>query len=172
MSLHLGIRRTRKHRAVDAVTSLRDENRRLLGQLIGAHDHIALLESDLAQGRAKQAEAEQVVVCLSADLDERTEERNQLAGEVTVLRARLAPYLAADANRDALTIPPAERDTSNGADQATAPIDVRPLWEAHGISPVIRIADSPSADDPRTPTWVPGTDDGPDTTQTFRIIAA
>ncbi|MGW2594834.1 hypothetical protein ACWCXC_31840 [Streptomyces sp. NPDC001515] len=112
MSLHLGIRRPRKHRAVDAVTNLRDENRRLLGQVVGAGDAIALLEQQLAEARAKQGEAERVVVCLDADLVERTQERDQLAAEVVVLRARLAPYLAADANRDAVTVPPAERDTT------------------------------------------------------------
>lgn len=167
MSLHLGIRRPRKHRAVDAVTNLQAENRRLLGQLIGAHDHIAIQDHSLGVVRVNLAEAEQVVVCLSAKVDDLTEERDELAATNTALRAQLAPYLAADANRDAITVPPAERDTSNGADQATSPIDVRPLWQAHGISPVIRIADKPDADDPRTPTWVPGPDS--ETTQSLRV---
>lgn len=167
MSLHLGIRRPRKHRAVDAVTNLQQENRRLLGQLIGAHDYIALADDTLADVRAKRAEAEQVVVCLSATVDDLTAERDGLAAMNTALRTQLAPYLAADANRDAITVPSAERDTSDGADQATSPIDVRPLWQAHGISPVVRIADAPSVDDPRTPTWVPGPDS--ETTQSLRI---
>ncbi|MFE9855507.1 hypothetical protein [Streptomyces sp. NPDC005780] len=168
MSLHLGIRRPKpKHRAVDKVADLQDENRRLRGQLIGAHDYIALADGTLADVRAKRAEAEQVVVCLSAKVNELTEERDQLTATNESLRQQLAPYLAADANRDAITVPAAERDTSDGADQATSPIDVRPLWEAHGISPVIRIADAPAADDPRTPTWVPGPDS--ETTQSLRV---
>ncbi|MDP5310468.1 hypothetical protein [Streptomyces poriferorum] len=168
MSLHLGIRRPKpKHRAVDKVTSLRNEKRRLLGQLIGAADHIALLNGELADVRAKRAETEQVVVCLSANVEELTQERDGFAAANEALRKQLAPYLAADANRDAITVPTAERDTTAMEDQATAPIDVRPLWEAHGISPVIRIADAPAADDPRTPTWVPGPDS--ETTQSLRV---
>jgi len=170
MSIHLGIRRPRKHRAVDAVSALRVENHQLLGQVVGAGQAITVLEHQLTDVRGKQAEAEQVVVCLEADLQELTEERDQLLAEVEALRSQLAPYLAADANANAITVPDSVRDTTAAEDQATAPIDVRPLWEAHGISPVIRIADAPAAD-PRTPTWVPGDSDS-ETTQTFRIVAA
>lgn len=137
MSFSLISRTKPKHRAVDAVANLRDENRRLLTQVVGAGDAIALLEGQLADVRAKRAEAEQVVVCLSADLDERTEERDQALTEVNALRAQLAPYLAADANRDAITVPPAERDTSRVEDQATEPIKVTTLRDALGIGPVI-----------------------------------
>ncbi|MGQ4353237.1 hypothetical protein [Streptomyces drozdowiczii] len=168
MSLHLGIRRPKpKHRAVDAVTNLRAENHRLLTQVVGAGQTITALQRQLDDVRGKRAEAEQVVVCLSADLGDRTEERDQLLDEVAALRARLAPYLAADANANAITVPPSVRDTGDGADQATAPIDVRPLWEAHGISPVIRIAAAPDTTDPRTPTWVPSPDN--ETTQSLRV---
>lgn len=167
MSLHLGIRRPRKHRAVDKVTSLRDENSHLRRQLIGAGDYIATQDRTLDDVRTKRAQAEQVVRCLSANVEDLTQERDELAAANEVLRKRLAPYLAADANRDAVTVPPAERDTTAMEDQATAPIDVKPLWEAHGISPVIRIADAPAADDPRTPTWVPGPDN--ETTQSIRV---
>lgn len=168
MSLLPVIRRPKpKHRAVDKVANLRDENQRLLRQLIGAHDYIALADDTLADVRAKRAEAEQEVVSLSATVDDLTAERNELTATNESLRKQLAPYLAADANRDAITVPQAERDTSDGADQATSPIDVRPLWQAHGIGPVIRIADKPATDDPRTPTWVPGPDS--ETTQSLRI---
>lgn len=167
MSLHLGIRRPRKHRAVDKVTSLRDENSRLRRQLIGAGDYIATQDRTLDDVRTRRAEAEQVARCLAISVEELTEERGELAAANEALRKQLAPYLAADANRDAVTVPPAERDTTAMEDQATAPIDVKPLWEAHGISPVIRIADAPAADDPRTPTWVPGPDS--ETTQSIRV---
>ncbi|MEU8623234.1 hypothetical protein [Streptomyces sp. NPDC048669] len=142
MSLHLGIRRTRKHRAVDAVTQLRDENRRLLTQLIGAHDHIAIQDHTLAEVRVHLAEAGQVVVCLSANVEELTVERDQALAATVALRARLVPYLAADANRNAVTVPDSIRDTTAVEDQATAPINVLPLWQAHGIGPVIATAGS------------------------------
>ncbi|MER5816858.1 hypothetical protein [Streptomyces californicus] len=138
MSFSLISRSKPKHRATDAVANLRDENRRLLAQLVGAHDHIAVQERQLADARAKQAEAEQVVVCLDADLDERTGELEQAQAEIRWLHARLAPYLAADANANAITVPPAERDTTAVEDQATAPIKVTTLWAAHGIGPVVR----------------------------------
>ncbi|NUV65724.1 hypothetical protein G6W57_01160 [Streptomyces sp. CAI-121] len=149
MSLNLGIRRTKpKHRAADKVVELRDENRRLLTQLVGAHDHIAIQEQQLADTRAKQAEAEQVVVCLAADLDERTEERDQALAEADRLRAQLAPYLAADANANAITVPPSERDTTAFEDQATAPIDVRELRNRFAAGPVVSLHHSPQAADP------------------------
>lgn len=168
MSLHLGIRRPKpRHRAVDAVDDLRAENHQLRTQVIGAGQAITVLEHQLADVRGKQGEAERVVVCLSTDLEELTEERDQLLAEVTALRDRLAPYLAADANANAITVPPSIRDTDAMEDQATAPIDVKPLWEARGVSPVMRIADAPDTTDPRTPTWVPNPDN--ETTQSLRV---
>lgn len=133
-----------KHRAADKVAELRQklkdqqaETVSAFGQLIGAADTIATLQHQLADVRAKRAEAEQVVVCLAADLDERTEERDQALAEVTVLRTQLAPYLAADANANAVTVPASERDTSRFEDQATEPIKVTTLREAFGIGPVV-----------------------------------
>lgn len=109
--------------------------------------------------------AETNTVCLTAALDQLGAENTTLeaqldrAGidlsgtredlrvaneEITRLRAELA-------NRDAVTVPPMERDTSNGADQATAPIDVRSLREAADaglLSPVVRISASGASADP------------------------
>jgi hypothetical protein len=137
-----------KHRASDAVANLRDENRRLLTQLVGAHDYIAIQDQQLAEARARQVEVEQVVVYLDADLQDRTEERDQALVEVGRLRTQLAPYLAADANRDAVTVPPSERDTSRLEDQATAPIDVRDLRHRFVAGPVVSLQHSPLAADP------------------------
>lgn len=168
MSLHLGIRRPKpRHRAVDAVTELRAENHRLLTQNVNAGQVITALGRQLADVRGQRAEAEQVVVCLEVNLRELSEERDQLLIEVSALQARLAPYLAADANAHAITVPPSIRDTDAMEDQATEPIKVLTLAEAHGISPVIRIAATPATDDPRTPTWVPSPDN--ETTQSLRV---
>lgn len=136
MSLISGISRTKpKHRAADKVAELRDENRRLLTQLFGARDYIAIQDQQLADVRAKRDEAELELIRVAAERDDRAEERDQALTEASRLRAQLAPYLAADANAHAVTVPPAERDTSRFEDQATAPIDVRPLWDA--IGPVV-----------------------------------
>ncbi|MEU2484046.1 hypothetical protein ABZ593_05460 [Streptomyces sp. NPDC012617] len=108
------------HRAVDEVERLREANERLLVQL--------------ADTRAKRAEAEQVVVCLDADLIERTDERDQLQAELVNVRQVLAPYLAAEATAGAVTVPEMVRDTSALEDQATAPIAVTTLREQFGGS--------------------------------------
>lgn len=127
-----------KHRAVDEVGRLREENHRLLTQLFGAREHIAIQEQQLADVRAKQAEAEQVVVCLAADLDERTAELEQALASLAVAQTQLAPFLAAEANANAITVPASVRDTSRFEDQVTTPIKVTTLWAALGIGPVVR----------------------------------
>jgi hypothetical protein len=58
-----------------------------------------------------------------ATIDDLTAERDGLLDEVTA-------YRAAEANATRITVPPMVRDTSDPADQATAPIDVRTLREA------------------------------------------
>jgi len=115
------------HRAVDEVERLREANERLLVQL-GEQGR------QLADTRTKRAEAEQVVVCLDADLVERTEERDQLKAELANVRGVLAPYLAAEAAAGAVTVPEMVRDTSALEDQATAPIAVTTLRERFGGS--------------------------------------
>lgn len=153
----LNLRGTGTRRAVDKVGELRDENRRLLTAYHRAGDHVALLEQDLATARLRQAEAEEIVVKLQADLFDLTAERDALADEVRHLRAALA-------NATAVTVPPAVRDTRNGADQATAPIDVRSLRDAADVgllSPIVRVSTSGASANPGQPpvTWGRGTDD-------------
>jgi len=125
MSLHLGIRRRGKHHPDEVIAKLR-------AQGIAAGDRIGYLERTLADTRAKRAEAEQVVVCLASDLDERTDERDQAQAELAAVKARLAPYLAAEATAGAVTVPEMERDTSAIEDQATAPIQVTTLRARFG----------------------------------------
>ncbi|MFJ8929311.1 hypothetical protein ACIRLA_22300 [Streptomyces sp. NPDC102364] len=147
MSILNGIRGTGTRRAVDKVGELRDENKRLLTAYHAAGDEIALLRNDLTTARHRQAEAEEIVVKQQADLIDLVEERDQLLNEVRQLRAELA-------NRDAVTVQPMERDTSDGADQATAPIDVRPLREAAAdglLSPIVRISMSGASASPGQP---------------------
>ncbi|MFI1928295.1 hypothetical protein [Streptomyces sp. NPDC020377] len=85
---------------------------------------------------ACQAEAEELVVKLQADVDDLTAERDGLAEENAALKRRFAAQLAADANATRITVPPMVRDTSALEDQATGPIDVTTLWDVLGIQPV------------------------------------
>ncbi|MFI2354753.1 hypothetical protein ACH5AG_08700 [Streptomyces anulatus] len=149
MSLISVISRSKpKHRAADKVAELRDENRRLLTQLFGARDYIAIQEQQLAEVLAKRGEAELELIRVTAERDDRTEERDQALAEASRLRAQLAPYLAADANANAITVPTAERDTTAFEDQATAPIDVRKLQARFTAGPVVSLHHSPQAADP------------------------
>ena len=149
MSLHLGIRRNSrpKHRAIDAVEELREETRRLREQLVGAATAIGHLDQRLAAAHNQLKAANGTNVSLARQVNDLSTERDQLADKNEELLQQLAPYLAADANRNAVTVPPSVRDTTAGEDQATTPIDVRPLWEAIGIGPIVRV-DNPQATDP------------------------
>jgi chromosome segregation ATPase len=125
VSLHLipKLKGHGRHRAVDKVAELDTENRRLFTQLMAANDAFTLLHQELADTRAKQGEAEELVVQQQADIDE-------LADENARLRAELAPYKAAEANAHRIEVPPMIRQIDGPEDEATAPIDVRPLREA------------------------------------------
>lgn len=119
-----------RRRAVDEVERLRENEISLLTALHAAGDDITALRQKLTEARQHQAEAELVVVCQQADIDDLKAERDALAEEVAGLKTMFGPQLAEEANANAITVPIAIRDTSDPEDQATAPIDVRPLWEA------------------------------------------
>lgn len=123
-------RPVRKHRALDEIDRLRAEVARQRTLLDGAHALIAGLQMQNGDAEVKQAAAEELVVQQQADIDEITEERDELRDEVLMFRARFGPQLAAEANAQRITVPRMIRDTSAVEDQATGPIDVRSLWEA------------------------------------------
>ncbi|MGQ5576270.1 hypothetical protein [Streptomyces sp. ECR3.8] len=119
-----------RRRAVDEVERLRENEIALLTNLHAAGDEIALLQQDLTDARGKQAEAEEIIVQQLANLDDLRAERDEILTELLALKRRFGPQLAAEANANAVTVPSWVRDTSDPADQATGPIDVRPLWAA------------------------------------------
>lgn len=119
-----------RRRAVDEVERLRRNEIAILTNLHAAGDEIALLHQDLAEARARQGEAEEIVVQQQADIDDLNAECDGLRNEVLMFRARFGAQLAAEANAAAITVPPMVRDTSAIEDQATGPIDVRSLQEA------------------------------------------
>lgn len=119
-----------RRRAVDEVQRLREQEISLLTNLHAAGDEIAFLQQTLAAVRRRQGEAEEIVVQQQADLIDVTAERDALAEEVAALKRRFGAQLAAEANAARIDVPPMVRDTSAMEDQATEPINVRPLWEA------------------------------------------
>jgi hypothetical protein len=132
-----GRRDRRKHSPDTVIRRLRDENVKLLNRQAAADDFFAVLMGDvtttnaaLAEEKRARGEAEEAAAQMRMERDELLEECAEWRGEAQTLQKRLAPYLAADANANRITVPPMVRDTSDPADQATAPIDVRPLWAA------------------------------------------
>lgn len=125
-----GLKGSGIRRAVDKVTELREENVKLLNRQAAADDYFALLMQDrddvyAAWQWSEQArqEAETVAACMQS-------ERDEWRDMALTLQARFGPQLAAEANANRVTVPPMVRDTSAVEDQATGPIDVRPLWAA------------------------------------------
>jgi septal ring factor EnvC (AmiA/AmiB activator) len=108
-----------------------------------------------AQLRRELDQATCDLVALATRLYEVTEERTRLeeqldaAGielsgvrlDLCTTEAELAAVTARLANATAITVPPAVRDTSHSADQATQPINVRPLWDAPVAGPVRSVPD-------------------------------
>jgi hypothetical protein len=143
-----------RRRAVDRVAELREENSLLLNRQAAADDYFTRLMDDLSQmytawrhSEWKAECAEGLALARQVELCELRTERDQLVDEVRALRSQLAPYLAAEANAQSVTVPPMVRDTTAIEDQATGPIDVRPLWQALDIGPV-------AATDPaHIPSW-------------------
>lgn len=157
MSLNQILRGTGNRRAADKIAELRAENRALLRQKAAADDAFALLHQERRQAldsadalRTRVAETELVAGCLARTVDDLTAERDGLYEEVVALRIRLAPYTAAEANEQAVTVPPMVRDTSAMEDQATEPIPVMTLQAAHGATspahiPAWVLGDEPAA---------------------------
>ncbi|CAL9663822.1 hypothetical protein SUDANB1_07110 [Streptomyces sp. enrichment culture] len=129
-------RPVRKHRAVDEVTRLRSLLDGANALIRGLQLQVADRDAALDDTRAMQAEAEELVVKQQADIDDLTAERDQWRDEALALKARFSAQLAADANTHRITVPRMVRPVDGPEDEATAPIDVRPLWDALGIRPV------------------------------------
>lgn len=134
MSLNLipRLKGTGSRRAADKLAELRDDVRSLLTFKMAADDYFALLTQDRDEVYACWRE-EQVLRQEAEETAARMQsERDEWRDEALALRTRFSPQLAAEANADAVTVPPAIRDTSAFEDQATEPIKVLTLQEAFG----------------------------------------
>lgn len=107
-------------------------------ELAGAGHYIARLKE---QAAALQQQLDEAGIDYSGALEDRRAAEKRAAelarqlgtatAELLRVRRQLAPYLAAEANEQAVTVPPWERDTSDPADQATGPIDVSEIRDSH-----------------------------------------
>jgi len=132
-----GLKGTGNRRAVDKLAELRDENRKLLTRQMAADDFFAILTQDRNEvyaawedERRKREDAEQAAAAMQSERDELLEECAEWRVEAQTLHARLAPFLAAEANANRVDVPPMVRDTTAIEDQATGPINVTSLWQA------------------------------------------
>jgi len=123
-----------KHRAVDRVEFLEGElaeAKQWRRQLSTECDEYACKVIELAneidgEKTARQA-AEETAESLAGELAAAAE-------EIERLRRQLAPYLAAEANEQAVSVPAWVRDTSAEEDRATAPLDVAELRDTHNTT--------------------------------------
>ncbi|MFD4596811.1 hypothetical protein ACFWPQ_02135 [Streptomyces sp. NPDC058464] len=118
------------HRIHDENGRLKAAVRKLTRWQEQANDYFARLVADRDDVYACwQDERDGRLVAESAASQMRSE-RDEWRDEALALRAELAPYKAAEANANRVDVPPMVRPVDGPEDEATAPIDVRPLWEA------------------------------------------
>jgi hypothetical protein len=128
-----GLKGNGSRRAVDKVAELREENVKLLNRQAAADDFFAILMNDVVttnEAWQQEKKARTLLEDINRSLRSEVDAWQDL---VDNLRAQLAPFLAEEANAHRVDVPPMVRDTAAMEDQATAPIDVKPLWEALDI---------------------------------------
>lgn len=146
MSVVQDLRTRGRHRGMTAWQLIQK-----IGRLERAGDEMACQLVEMATEidglKVERNELEGQLDAAGIELSAARQDCQELHDVVLQLRAQLAPYLAARANDEAITVPPMVRDTTAVEDQATGPIYVQPLWEALGVGPV-------SATDPaHIPSW-------------------
>lgn len=150
---------TKLARTREQLAAIRQDNVKLLTRQAAADDYFALLMQDRDQvygawqfAEQKRQDAETVAVCA-------LEESARLTAELAWWRDKFGPQLADEINAQRVDVPPMVRDTSAIEDQATGPINVKPLWDALDVHHVGSDAANPA----HVPSWAAG-DDEPSTT--------
>lgn len=125
-----GRRDRRKHSSDHIIRQLRRDIAKLLNRQAAADDFFALLLNDVVTTNAAWEQEKQLRGEAEEAASQMQMDRDEWRDEALRLRARFGAQLAAEANATAVTVPCGYRDTSAIEDQATGPIDVRPLWAA------------------------------------------
>jgi len=154
MALLQDVRTKARHRGLTP-WQLVQKIRRIEGELDETtckNIELATENDELKAGRNQlEADFDQAAI----DLSGCREDLQAAEDEIDYLRKRLAPFLAAEANAAAVTVPPMVRDTSAIEDQATGPIYVQTLWEALGVGPTAAVVDPGRV----PPSWARSEDD-------------
>lgn len=124
------LRGTGSRRAVDEVERLREDITKLLNRQAADDDFFAILMHDVVTTNAAWQQEKQLRGEAEEAASQMQMDRDEWRDEALRLRARFGAQIAAEANANRIDVPPMYRDTSAIEDQATGPIDVRPLWAA------------------------------------------
>jgi hypothetical protein len=138
---------------------LRDENRRLAAEkdalqlsLDANREDRSLLYNAWQDAEGATKRAEDMVALQRVNLGKGRAEIELLQRQLAAQTDELNALRAFKANAEKVTVPPAERDTSDMADQATCPIDVSQLRKQH-FGPVMPLHESPLANPGHIPAW-------------------
>ena len=82
------------------------------------------MATEIEELKAGQAEKADELDKAAIDYSNLLEDRDEWRDQALALRARFGDQIAAEENANAVTVPPAYRDTTDPADQATQPIPV------------------------------------------------
>jgi hypothetical protein len=126
-------RRHAKHRGKSGLELRRE--------LAVAEGKIASLTAAIDQISAERNTAEKRADKTAIELAGVREDRDEWREQALALWNRFGSQIADEENETAVTVPPAYRDTTDPADQATAPIDVKPLWVALNVGPSTAVTD-------------------------------
>lgn len=129
MALLQDVRAKARHRGLTP-WQLVQKIRRLEGELDEATCKVIELTTEVDELQDERTRLEGDFDQAAIDLSGTREDLQAAESEIAYLRKRLAPFLAAQANANRVTVPPMERDTTAIEDQATGPINVTALWEA------------------------------------------
>ena len=131
----------RKHRHADTIRRLRREKRQLLDRQQAADDYFQRLIADRNEVYSCWLDERDGRLIAESAASQMRSERDEWRDEALRLRARFGAQIAAEANANAVTVPPMVRPIDGPQDEATAPIDVRPLWDALGVGPTTAVTD-------------------------------
>lgn len=134
-----------KHRASDKVRELTHRQTAADAYFKTLRQDIADMHTAWKNAERAAANAEDLVALQAVNLQNANGRVAELEAQLAAQTAELNELRAFKATVQAVTVPPMVRDTRNGADQNTTPIDVSELQARFTSGPVVRLHHSPQA---------------------------